>query len=113
MTGAIGAWSAGQWLAVAVLGLSGVAAFALAPDTTLEVVPVQQIARALPNPLVAVADAREGMADDTTHYWREERVRRGDTIGAVLARLAVDDPEAIAFLRTDPAARPLYQLRPG
>ena len=40
-------------------------------------------------------------------------MRRGDTIGSLLARAGVDDPAAMAFLRTDPAARPLYQLRPG
>ena len=105
----LGAWSAGQWLAVAVLGLSGVAAFGLAPDTTLETVAVQTILRELPNPVAAASDAPE----PAVRYWREERVRRGDTIGSVLARLAVDDPEASAFLRTDPAARPVYRLRPG
>jgi hypothetical protein len=36
-------------------------------------------------------------------YWREERVQRGDTIGSLLARAAVDDSEAIEFLRTEPA----------
>ncbi len=105
----LGILSAGQWLAVAVLGLSGVAAFGLAPDTTLETVAVQTILRELPNPAVAAPDAPEPAA----RYWREERVRRGDTIGSVLARLAVDDPEASAFLRTDPAARPVYRLRTG
>jgi murein DD-endopeptidase MepM/ murein hydrolase activator NlpD len=109
---ALGAWSGGQWLAVAVLGLSGVAAFGLAPDTTLETVPLQTIVRELPNPAIAALEAPEAAAS-AERYWREERVRRGDTIGSVLARLAVDDPEATAFLRTDPAARPLYQLRPG
>jgi murein DD-endopeptidase MepM/ murein hydrolase activator NlpD len=109
---ALGAWSAGQWLAVAVLGLSGVAASGLVPDTTPETVPARAILRELPNPVIAALDAPEAAAP-AARYWREERIRRGDTIGSVLARLAVDDPEATAFLRTDPAARPLYQLRPG
>ena len=109
---ALGAWSAGQWLAVAVLGLSGVAAFGLVPDTTPETVPARAILRELPNPVIAALDAPEAAAP-AARYWREERIRRGDTIGSVLARLAVDDPEATAFLRADPAARPLYQLRPG
>jgi murein DD-endopeptidase MepM/ murein hydrolase activator NlpD len=108
------AWSLGQWLSVLVLGLSGVAAFGLAPDTTLETVPVQAIVRELPNPVAAVGEAPDpATAPAGARYWREERIRRGDTIGSVLARLDVDDPEANAFLRTDPAARPLYQLRPG
>jgi len=109
---ALRALSAGQWLAVAVLGMSGVAAFGLAPGTPLEAVPAQAILRELPNPVAAALDAPEA-AVPTERYWREERIRRGDTIGSVLARLAVDDPEATAFLRTDPAARPLYRLRPG
>jgi murein DD-endopeptidase MepM/ murein hydrolase activator NlpD len=110
----LSAWSPGQWLAVLVLGLSGVAAFGLAPDTTLETVPVQAIVRALPNPVATVGDAADPAAAAAgARYWREERIRRGDTIGSVLARLGVDDPQAQVYLARDPAARPLYQLRPG
>jgi len=106
------AWSLGRWLAVVVLGLSGVAAFGLAPDSTLEPVPVHMILRELPNPAAAPTDeTAQDLPPD--RYWLEERIRRGDTIGSVLARLEVDDPDATAFLRTDPAARPLYRLRPG
>jgi murein DD-endopeptidase MepM/ murein hydrolase activator NlpD len=107
-TRALGEWSGGHWLLVAVLGLSGAAAYGIAPDTTLEPVPVETILRELPNP-VSVADD----SADSALYWREERIRRGDTIGAVLARMGVDDPDALNFLRVDPVARPLYQLRPG
>jgi murein DD-endopeptidase MepM/ murein hydrolase activator NlpD len=46
-------------------------------------------------------------------YWREERVRRGDTVGSVLARVGVDDAAGENFLRSDARARPFYQLRPG
>lgn len=97
----------GRALAVAVLGLTGVAAFGIAPDSTLELPPLRTIERALPLPELYAADAGEGP------YWREERVQRGDTIGSLLARAGVDDPRAFAFLRTAAAARPLYQLRPG
>ena len=99
--------SPGQALAVAVLCFAGVAAFGITPDTALDTVSVRHVSRALPIPAIALADA----ADD--HYWREERVQRGDTIGSLLARAAVDDSEAMEFLRTDPSARALYQLRPG
>ncbi len=102
----------GQWLALAVLGMSGVAAFGIAPDTTLETVQVQTIRRDLPNPARIAADVAGAAALDS-HYWREERIRRGDTLGSALARLGVDDPEALSFVRLDPAARPLYRLRPG
>jgi murein DD-endopeptidase MepM/ murein hydrolase activator NlpD len=95
-------------IALALLALSGVAAFALAPGTSLPSPPATTVVRALPRPALAVED--EG---PVAIYRHEDRIRRGDTIGSVLARLGVDDPQAQAFLTTDPAARPLYQLRPG
>jgi len=112
VTRVLGAWSPGHWLAVAVLGLSGVAAFGLAPDTTLEAVPVESVQRDLPNLARAAVDAPDAVSQDG-NYWREERIQRGDTIGSVLSRLGVDDPEALAFVRLDPAAKPLYRLHPG
>jgi murein DD-endopeptidase MepM/ murein hydrolase activator NlpD len=97
----------GQWLAVALFGLCSAAAFSLVANTAPELTPIRVIRVNLPQPAVSVV-ATEGVG-----YWREDRIRRGDTIGSVLARLGVDDPEALVFLRTNPAARPLYQLRPG
>jgi len=100
--------SGSQWAGVAVLGLCGVAAFGLAPDTTLDTVARQEVARALALPaLVPVGE------DVAQRYWREERIQRGDTLGGVFARLGVDDPAAIGLLKHEPAARALYQLRPG
>ena len=92
---------------MAVLGFAGVAAFGITPDTALDTVAVRHVSRALPIPAIALSAAAED------HYWREERVQRGDTIGSLLARAAVDDPAAMEFLRNDPSARALYQLRPG
>ena len=89
-----------------VLALGGVAAFALAPDTTLESVPSERIVRDLVLPPMNPPEADQG-------YWREEQIRRGDTLGSVLARLGVDDAAAQSFLRADGGARSLYQLRPG
>ena len=99
--------SSWQAVVLAALGLSGVAAFGFAPDTPVETVVTHSVVRALPPPTPLV-DGDEGGA-----FWREEFVRRGDTIGSLLARAAVDDPDALAFLRVNAAARPLYQLRPG
>ena len=99
--------TAGQWLAVALFGISGAAAFGLVANTAPEPTPIRLIRVDLAQPVVSVVEA------DGDGYWREDRVRRGDTIGSVLARLGVDDPAALEFLRTSPAARPLYQLRPG
>jgi murein DD-endopeptidase MepM/ murein hydrolase activator NlpD len=101
------ALSPGQTLAIVVLGLTGVAAFGLAPDTALDTVPTRKVLRALVAPALPAAEAGDAI------FWREERVQRGDTIGSLLARADVDDAKALVFLRTDPAARPLYQLRPG
>jgi murein DD-endopeptidase MepM/ murein hydrolase activator NlpD len=97
----------GHGVAVAVLALTAVAASGIAPDTTLELPPLRTVERTLPLPEFVAA--HEGDAP----YWREERVQRGDTIGSLLARAGVDDPRAIAFMRTDLRARALYQLRPG
>ena len=99
--------SAGQAFAVAVLGLAGVAAFGITPETPLDSVAVARVTRALPIPAIALPDE----PDD--RYWREERVQRGDTIGSLLARAAIVDADASEFLRTDASARALYQLRPG
>ena len=104
---AVGAPSAAQWLGAAVLALAGMAAFGIAPGSSVDPAPTRFIERALAAPAIAAVD------DGDTGYWQEERVRRGDTVGSVLSRLGIDDPETMAFLRTDPAARPLYQLRPG
>jgi murein DD-endopeptidase MepM/ murein hydrolase activator NlpD len=92
---------------LAVLALAGVAASGITPDTTLDAVPTVDVVRALPVPALVPARA----SDDA--YWREERVQPGDTIGALLARAGIEDADALTFLRTDPAARPLYQLKPG
>src|SRR5512134_263795 len=100
-------FGAAHWLAIAVFALSGMAAFGIAPDTTLDLPASRMIERELPVPAIARAPG----VDEP--YWREERVQRGDTIGSLLARAGVDDSDALTFLRTQPAARPLYQLKPG
>jgi len=97
-----------QWIALAVLALSGVAAFALAPGSLLPAPPPTTVVRALPVPSFALQDG-----GPASGYRQEDWIRRGDTIGSALARLGVDDPRALAYLTSDPAARPLYQLRPG
>jgi len=95
-----------QYAALAALSLFTVAAFGTAPDTVLDRVQTRIVERVLPLPAIKDDEA-------ATTYWREERVQRGDTLGSLLARAGVNDAEAMQYLRTDPAARPLYQLRPG
>jgi len=97
----------GRFAAIAVLSvLGGVAAFGLAPDTTLETVPMVRVARDLTVPRLEPLPVEAG-------FWREESIQRGDTLGSVLARLGVSDPAAQQFLRTHANARSLYQLKPG
>jgi murein DD-endopeptidase MepM/ murein hydrolase activator NlpD len=98
----------GYWASTALLfGLSAVAAFGFVPGTTLETVPTQAIRLDLPLPAMAIVEG------NAAGYWHHDRIRRGDTIGSVLSRLGVDDAAALDFLRTNPAARALYRLRPG
>jgi murein DD-endopeptidase MepM/ murein hydrolase activator NlpD len=89
------------------LPLAGmVAAFGIAPGTDADSIVrthvVQEVAIALP-----------ASAVDAGSYWHEERIQRGDTVAALLARLGADDAEALEFLRNNRSARLLYQLVPG
>jgi len=91
-------------IALTVAGI--VAAFGFAPDTIREAVPTQRIVRDLAAPAIALIRGED-------RFWREERIRRGDTLGQVLARLGAEDAAAKSFLHTNAGARALYQLRPG
>jgi murein DD-endopeptidase MepM/ murein hydrolase activator NlpD len=85
-----------------------IAAFGIAPQTVTEPAPVRQVVQAIAlNPVLAKAE------ESTDAYWREERIQRGDTIGAILARLQVSDPAAVEYLRTARDVRLLRQLVPG
>lgn len=88
-----------------------VAAFGIAPDTITEPVRIERVAREIELPATAVVAAEATSASET--FVREERIQRGDTVAGLLARLQIDDPEAVRFLRSDAAARPLHQLIPG
>jgi len=52
-------------------------------------------------------------ASDAGVYVQQERMQRGDTIGSLLRRLGVDDPDAQAFIVKNPTARSLFDLNPG
>jgi hypothetical protein len=99
-----------RWLLTlaSVPSLGVVAAFGIAPDTSTEHIERREVTQAVP---LVVADAPEPGEGET--YWREEAILRGDTVASLLARLQVDDPEALAYLHATPGARPLYRLTPG
>jgi len=84
-----------------------VAAFGIAPGTITEPVSRTQVVEDIPLPALAPS------VETDAGYWREERIQRGDTLGALLARLGAADPEALQFLRGTRAARGMHQLIPG
>lgn len=51
--------------------------------------------------------------DSNAHYWREEFVQKGDTLGALLNRLGVNSKEAQAFIYSNPISKDLLKLRAG
>ena len=87
--------------------LGVVAAFGIAPDTATDTVARKQVIEQLALPPTSIA-----LSPDAG-FWREERARRDDTLGTLLARLGVDDPEAVKYLRGERAAKGLYRLVPG
>lgn len=97
-----------RWL----VGLSSIplfgiiAAFAIAPKAKVEYVPLQTVIESIKLPEMTQQEGDMAL-------WREEKIQRGDTIGTLLARLKVVDPEAVNFLRNSKNAHSLYQLIPG
>ena len=88
--------------------MGGVAAFGIAPATVTE--PPPMVSRVVEEvelaPVVSAAAADEG-------YWREEKIQKGDTVAALLARLRVDDAAALRFLTGSHEARGVRRLLPG
>jgi murein DD-endopeptidase MepM/ murein hydrolase activator NlpD len=98
-------WRLAAMILLPLVGM--VAAFGIAPDTVTESVARTEIVQEVALPLsVPAGVARDG-------YWREERIQRGDTLGALLSRLGAEDSDALEFLRNTRSARTLYQLIPG
>lgn len=97
-------------LGVLLLG-TGVTAFGIAPlAPDAADLPVTQLIE--PLPLDATAALLPAAPLPFTLY-RSDTVRRDDTPQSLLQRLGVDDPAALAFLRTDPTARQLFGGRAG
>ena len=94
-------------LAAPALGI--VTAFGIAPSTVVDALPrverVSEIALPEPPPSEPAAPQR---------FFGQDRVMRGDTLAALLARVGVRDEAALAFLRADPVGRAIFrQLVPG
>ncbi|RXZ42749.1 M23 family metallopeptidase [Crenobacter cavernae] len=98
-----------SWLGVAAaLPLFGmVTAFAIAPGSQrTPAVEVEQVVQQLALP--AFKETRS-----TTRYWREEPVRRGDSLARLLNRLGVGGEEARRFLSSSPLSQELMKLKSG
>lgn len=98
--------AAGAFAVVSMLGM--VAAFAIAPAGNEDRLQLQTVVEHLAVPAAAV------LAPTTGSYLREESVQRGDTLGTLLGRLGITDPQAFDFIRVDQTAATIArQLRPG
>ena len=94
-------------LAVCAFGAAGVAP--MAPDA--DNLPIKSITQELALPHLAEQIA--ALEAKPQNYISEERVRSGDTLATLLDRLGVDDDEAAAFIKSDPIARNVMQLKAG
>jgi len=97
-----------RWLAtlssVPLFGI--VAAFGIAPDTTVQDIPAVTVVDHLRLP-------RAEPVATPTGYWREARVERGDNISRLLERLQVKDPAAMTALLAAKGVKAPRQLVPG
>jgi murein DD-endopeptidase MepM/ murein hydrolase activator NlpD len=95
---------------IGIISLFGmVAAFAVAPDTSQISITQRTVVEQLDLPKAAPAAPIQQPA-----FVHQERVQRGDTVASLMARLGVQDAEAVSFLRTSGEAAPINrQMRPG
>jgi murein DD-endopeptidase MepM/ murein hydrolase activator NlpD len=82
-------------------------AFGVASDTQIEAIPRQDVIETLSLPAFNEADQHE----HEFHF--SERIQRGDSVASLLQRLSINDVRAFNYLRTEPGARSIFQLRPG
>ncbi|MCG7756803.1 MAG: peptidoglycan DD-metalloendopeptidase family protein [Nitrosomonas sp.] len=99
-----------RWLvALSSIPLFGiVTAFGIAPNSpSFEEIQVEEVVLDISIP-EAIAEAQ---ANQT--FWRQENIRRGDTIAAILNRLDVSDQDSTDFLQAARGSRAMRQLKPG
>lgn len=85
-----------------------VTSFAHLPQSFQPTPAIGTVVEQLAQPIPIVANPQGAV------YSREDRVRPGDTVGSLLRRLGIDDPQADAFIRDDSVAKLLQtRLRSG
>jgi murein DD-endopeptidase MepM/ murein hydrolase activator NlpD len=102
-----------RWLlALSTIPLFGViTAFGIAPQSSVENIPVQEVIEELSLP--DLSSVQELVAEQSP-LWQADEVRKDDTLGSLLERLNIQNPDAVAFLRQSPDASALAsKLRPG
>ena len=84
-----------------------VAAFGIAPDTSIEGLPVEDVVLSLDLPEITPIPP----VDMT--FWRQESIQSGDTIATLLSRLGINSQDAAIFLRDARDVKAMHQLVPG
>jgi murein DD-endopeptidase MepM/ murein hydrolase activator NlpD len=87
--------------------LSVVTAFGLVPHNEISAVGSKIIAESLVLPEINATPTT------ATHFWRNERVQKGDTLSVLLTRLNIQDEVASEFLRTNKSVESFRKLSVG
>jgi murein DD-endopeptidase MepM/ murein hydrolase activator NlpD len=100
---------AGGTAALALCAFGATAVAPIAPDASD--MPVKSVAQDLQLP--NLADQIAALQQDQQQFIHEERIRPGDSLGAVFNRLGIADQQAQAFVRNDKVARSILSLKTG
>jgi len=86
--------------------LSVVAAFGIVQQTKTDNIQTHAVTQYLPLPETI------NISERNATFWHEEHIQRGDTITSLLARLKINDKQAIQYLLSSKDVRLLYHLTP-
>src|SRR5688500_11703732 len=100
-------WLSKAGLVTSLCAFGIVTAFGIAPDTTTEPLVIKSVVTDLALPEFPTE------SENSQPYSYQSKVERGDSVGRLLSRLKIDDPEAIDFLKSDSIAKSIFQLVPG
>ena len=89
----------------ALCSLAAVTAFGVAPLSAPDLPPSQR--------LIEPLALQPHLFENNEPFAQQERIRRGETLGSLMSRLGSQDESFAAFVRKDPLARRLLELRPG
>ncbi len=98
-----------SWIvALSSLPLFGiVTAFGIAPNTSLDNIPVEEVVLDL-----SIPDISPETSASLT-FWRQVNIKRGDTIAAILARLEINARDTADFLQAARESKAMRRLVPG